>query len=74
MQNPLWASGLFFIFIFRRYIALKRKHSPFYRPFRPARGINPAFEEIEKSKDILYDEKAVEMCLRLDREKSFKLE
>jgi putative two-component system response regulator len=31
-------------------------------------------EEIEKNKGILYDEKVVEVCVRLFREKGFKLE
>jgi PAS domain S-box-containing protein/putative nucleotidyltransferase with HDIG domain len=44
------------------------------RPYRPAKGIDAALEEIEKNKGILYDEKAVEACLRLFREKGFQLE
>jgi PAS domain S-box-containing protein len=45
-----------------------------HRPYRPARGIGPALEEIEKNKGILYGDKVVEVCLRLFREKEFKFE
>jgi PAS domain S-box-containing protein/putative nucleotidyltransferase with HDIG domain len=44
------------------------------RPYRPAHGINVALEEIEKNKGILYNEKAVEVCIKLFREKAFKFE
>ncbi|MEI6154945.1 MAG: HD domain-containing phosphohydrolase, partial [Deltaproteobacteria bacterium] len=45
-----------------------------HRPYRPGLGIGVALEEIEKNKGILYDENVVEACLRLFREKGFKLE
>jgi PAS domain S-box-containing protein len=45
-----------------------------HRPYRPARGIDAALEEIEKNKGILYDARVVEACLRLFREKGFKFE
>ena len=45
-----------------------------HRPYRPAFGIDVALEEIEKNKGALYDPKAVEVCLRLFREKGFKFE
>ena len=45
-----------------------------HRPYRPARGIEPALEEIEKNKGILYDEKVVDICLKLFREKGFSFE
>ncbi|MCX5815902.1 MAG: response regulator [Proteobacteria bacterium] len=45
-----------------------------FRPYRPALGIEVALEEIEKNKGILYDEKVVEVCLKLFSEKGFKLE
>jgi|GEM_PF-767131 len=45
-----------------------------HRPYRPAYGMNAALEEIEKNKGILYDEKVVEACLKLFREKKFKFE
>jgi len=45
-----------------------------HRPYRPAKGIDVALEEIEKNKGILYDADVVEICLKLFREKGFKLE
>jgi PAS domain S-box-containing protein/putative nucleotidyltransferase with HDIG domain len=44
------------------------------RPYRPALGIDAALQEIEKNKGILYNEKAVEVCVKLFREKGFQLE
>jgi PAS domain S-box-containing protein len=45
-----------------------------HRPYRPAKGIDTALEEIEKNKGILYDAEVVDVCLRLFREKGFKFE
>jgi PAS domain S-box-containing protein/putative nucleotidyltransferase with HDIG domain len=45
-----------------------------HRPYRPALGIDAALAEIEKNKGTLYDTDAVDKCLRLFREKGFKLE
>jgi HD-GYP domain-containing protein (c-di-GMP phosphodiesterase class II) len=45
-----------------------------HRPYRPARGIDPALEEIEKNRGTLYDNAAADACLRLFREKGFQLE
>jgi len=45
-----------------------------HRPYRPAKGIEAALEEIEKNKGTLYDEAVVDTCLSLFREKGFKLE
>jgi HD-GYP domain-containing protein (c-di-GMP phosphodiesterase class II) len=45
-----------------------------HRPYRPARGIDAAMEEIENNRGILYDIGVVEICLRLFREKGFQLE
>ena len=45
-----------------------------HRPYRPALGIDVAFEEIEKNKGIFYNAAAVETCLRLFREKGFTFE
>jgi PAS domain S-box-containing protein len=45
-----------------------------HRPYRPALGLNAALAEIEKNKGTLYDADAVDACLRLFREKGFKLE
>ncbi|MDP2852926.1 MAG: PAS domain S-box protein, partial [Smithellaceae bacterium] len=45
-----------------------------HRPYRPGLGIDAALSEIEKNKGIFYDEAVVDACLRLFREKGFKLE
>lgn len=44
-----------------------------HRPYRPARGIGKALEEIEKHKGVLYDRRVVEACLRLFRERGYLL-
>jgi putative nucleotidyltransferase with HDIG domain len=44
-----------------------------HRPYRPTLGIEAALEEIEKNKGILYDDVVAEACLRLFREKGYKL-
>jgi PAS domain S-box-containing protein/putative nucleotidyltransferase with HDIG domain len=44
-----------------------------YRPYRPALGIEAALNEIEKNRGIMYDDAVVDTCLRLFREKGFKL-
>lgn len=43
------------------------------RPYRPAVGIHAALEEIEKNKGILYDSVATDACLKLFREKHYKM-
>jgi PAS domain S-box-containing protein len=43
-----------------------------HRPYRPALGIDLAMEDISGNKGILYDADAVDACLRLFREKSYK--
>ncbi|MCX5814295.1 MAG: PAS domain S-box protein [Proteobacteria bacterium] len=45
-----------------------------HRPYRPAKGIDAALEEIEKNKGILYDAGVAEACLKLFREKEFSFE
>jgi PAS domain S-box-containing protein/putative nucleotidyltransferase with HDIG domain len=45
-----------------------------HRPYRPALGIDMALEEIEKNKGIFYDAVVVDACVKLFREKEFKLE
>ena len=37
----------------------------FFRPYRPAKGIDKALEEISKNKGILYDPEVVDTCLKL---------
>ena len=44
------------------------------RPYRPGKGIDAALEEIEKNRGIIYDNLVADACLRLFREKGFKLE
>lgn len=45
-----------------------------HRPYRPSLGIEMALEEIEKNKGVLYDEDAVNACVRLFREKGYTLQ
>jgi PAS domain S-box-containing protein len=44
-----------------------------HRPYRAALGIEAALEEIEKNKGILYDATVADACLKLFREKNYKL-
>jgi PAS domain S-box-containing protein/putative nucleotidyltransferase with HDIG domain len=41
------------------------------RPYRPAAGIDAALKEIARGKGTLYDERVVDACLRLFRDKGF---
>ena len=45
-----------------------------HRPYRAALGIDKALEEISRNKDVLYDAKAVDACMRLFMEKGFRFE
>ena len=45
-----------------------------HRPYRPAKGIDAALEEISQNRGILYDPEVVDVCLRLFKEKGFKFE
>ena len=45
-----------------------------HRPYRPALGIDKALDEISRNKDVLYDAKAVDACMRLFMEKGFRFE
>jgi len=45
-----------------------------HRPYRPALGIDKALEEISQNRGILYDQKVVDACLKLFKEKGFKFE
>ena len=42
-----------------------------HRPYRPSLGINFALDEISKNKGTLYDDNAVDACLKLFLEKNF---
>jgi PAS domain S-box-containing protein len=44
-----------------------------HRPYRASLGIEPALEEIEKNKGILYDDSVADACLKLFREKGYQL-
>ncbi|HUN54947.1 MAG TPA: PAS domain S-box protein [Smithella sp.] len=44
-----------------------------HRPYRESLGIEAALEEIEKNKGILYDNDVADACLRLFRERGYKL-
>ncbi|PKN51593.1 MAG: PAS domain S-box protein [Deltaproteobacteria bacterium HGW-Deltaproteobacteria-13] len=44
-----------------------------HRPYRAALGIEPALEEIQKNKGILYDAAVADACVRLFRHKGYKL-
>lgn len=44
-----------------------------HRPYRPGLGIDQALVEISKSAGTLYDRQAVDACLRLFRDKSYRL-
>jgi PAS domain S-box-containing protein/putative nucleotidyltransferase with HDIG domain len=43
-----------------------------HRPYRPALGLDKAWEEITKNKGKLYDPEVVDACLKLFKEKGFK--
>jgi PAS domain S-box-containing protein len=45
-----------------------------HRPYRPALGIELAFEEIIKGRGTLYDPEVVDACVRLFSEKSFRFD
>jgi len=45
-----------------------------HRPYRAGLGIDFALDEIEKNKGIFYDSKIVDACVKLFREKGFRLE
>jgi PAS domain S-box-containing protein len=44
-----------------------------HRPYRPSLGIEAAIEEIYKNRLILYDSNVVDACIKLFREKGYKL-
>lgn len=44
-----------------------------HRPYRPARGVDAALDEIASGRGKLYDPGAVDACLRLFREKGYQL-
>lgn len=44
-----------------------------HRPYRPGLGIEAALEEIERYRGVRYDADAVDACIRLFRERQYKL-
>jgi len=44
-----------------------------HRPYRPSLGIEAAIEELYKNRSILYDINVVAVCIKLFREKGYKL-
>jgi len=44
-----------------------------HRPYRPSLGIDIALEEIEKNKGLFYDVQVAYACLKLFREKGYKM-
>ena len=44
-----------------------------HRPYRPGLGIDAALNEIEKNRGLYYDAAAADACLRLFREKNYRL-
>jgi HD-GYP domain-containing protein (c-di-GMP phosphodiesterase class II) len=45
-----------------------------HRPYRPGLGIDAALNEIEQNSGTFYDNTVADACLRLFREKGYKLE
>ena len=45
-----------------------------HRPYRPSLGMGAALEEIAKNRGVYYDERVVDSCLALFREKKFEFE
>jgi HD-GYP domain-containing protein (c-di-GMP phosphodiesterase class II) len=45
-----------------------------HRPYRPALGLEVAFQEIAKNRDTFYAPDVVAVCLKLFREKGFGFE
>ncbi len=45
-----------------------------HRPYRPGLGMDKALEEISQNRETLYDPQAVDVCLRLFREKGFQFD
>ncbi|MDD5659655.1 MAG: HD domain-containing protein [Actinomycetota bacterium] len=44
-----------------------------HRPYRPAVGLNKALKEVFRNRNILFDPKVVDACLRVFNEKKFEL-
>jgi HD-GYP domain-containing protein (c-di-GMP phosphodiesterase class II) len=44
-----------------------------HRPYQPALGKDKALEELSQNKGIIYDPEVVDACIKLFKEKGFKL-
>ena len=44
-----------------------------HRPYRPALGIDAALAEIVRDRDTAYDADAADACLKLFRERGYKI-
>jgi putative nucleotidyltransferase with HDIG domain len=44
-----------------------------HRPYRPSLGIDAALKEIENNRGVFYDDNVADACLRLFREKDFRI-
>lgn len=44
-----------------------------HRPYRPSLGLEKALEEINRNRSVLYDSEAVDACLRLFRERDYRI-
>ena len=42
-----------------------------HRPYRPALGVERGLREIDAARGVLYDERVVDVCLRLFRRRGF---
>jgi putative nucleotidyltransferase with HDIG domain len=45
-----------------------------HRPYRPAKGINQALDEITNNKGVLYDSRPVDACLKIFRKGDFQFD
>jgi len=45
-----------------------------HRPYRPAYSLEYTLEEISRNRGVIYDAEAVDVCLRLFKEKNFRFE
>jgi putative nucleotidyltransferase with HDIG domain len=45
-----------------------------HRPYRPALGVEPALQEIERGRGTTYDERVCDLCLSLFREQGFSFD
>jgi len=45
-----------------------------HRPYRPARGLDQALEEISGNSGVLYDAEVVDVCVKLFKEKGFEFQ